>query len=317
MTKDNGIFIYQFIESSKVKNESYVKKLFDLGLIICFDLEDSIKNFENIISNSSSNLNIEVLNNIELLLKNYNVKNLGVRINESDTEECKKDISDLSTLVNNSIHLQMFLPKANSKNNISNIVEILNFYRVTNFEIIPIIESKNGVANISEIIKTSNYYISKIAFGHCDYNYDLGFFPFHHQDSVEYWKWIEIIINKINEDIIFINSPFLLLNDDNRFRQFLAILLGLKKNVGQITLGLRQSSICKNYQFKQIENPYLNFNITSSKIREYAIELITEYDKFKIPEKNFAINPDNKKLISPQEYLRAKELIAANFETKN
>ena len=43
-----GIQVYQFIDASRINSDQYVKKLLELELIICFDLEDSIKIFDNI-----------------------------------------------------------------------------------------------------------------------------------------------------------------------------------------------------------------------------------------------------------------------------
>ena len=140
--------------------------------------------------------------------------------------------------MNNSVHLQIFLPKVHSSLQIKIAVDALISMGINNYELIPIIESHKGIENLVQIMDSFNEHISKIAFGHCDYNYDCNIFPFIHQDSNKYWLWIKKIADRIGEKILFINSPFLKLNDHTGFTEVLKKLLSINEIVGQVTLGL-------------------------------------------------------------------------------
>lgn len=317
-TSNKSIKVYQFIEASKIRLAEYVNRLFDLELIICFDLEDSIKLVDDKSTIGVKYLKTNVFDNISRLLSDFHIKDFGVRINEINTEESTEDIILLSRLVNSSVHLQIFLPKVHTPSLVKSAIECFNFYKIKNFELIPIIESQKGFINLSEILKTGKDYISKIAFGHCDFNYDCRIFPFHHQDSTEYWQWIKVLTDRLDEEIVFINSPYLHLNYDQGLNDSLKKLLFFKKNAGQITLALRQSLICNNFFKIKLSNSTENYSKRDSDILlnvyDYANKIVNDYNKYRSEGKSFAIDPIKRQLISPQEYLSAKAIVEKRDE---
>lgn len=308
----NNIMVYQFIDDSKVLVKDYISKLVEHEIIICFDLEDSIKGFGNRIKSHTDKIKSNIFKNILFLLSHYPIKVLGIRINETDTDDFYADILLLKEISNYPIYLKLFLPKVKTKNDIQHTIDQINLRGIKNFEIIPIIESQKGINSLSEIVKCNLDNISKIAFGHCDYNYDCNVFPFFHQNSIEYWIWVKKISGALNDKMVLLNSPYLILNDDIGFIKMLKKLSGVRDTIGQITLSIKQSLLCKNFiesaMVKTTDNSDIKSEIILNKIN-YAVRLINEYNKYKVDGKNFSVNSENKKLISPQEYLKAKGTI--------
>lgn len=304
--------VYQFIDDSKALVNDYISKLIEHEIIICFDLEDSIKGFGNGIKSHTDKIKSNIFKNILFLLSHSSIKVLGIRINETDTDDFYADILLLKEISNYPIHLELFLPKVKTKNDIQHTIDRINSNGIKNFEIIPIIESQKGVDSLSEIVSCNLDNISKIAFGHCDYNYDCNLFPFFHQNSIEYWIWVKKISDVLNDKMIFLNSPYLMLNDDIGFNKMLKKLSGVRDTIGQITLSIKQSLLCNNFIesliVKTTDNSDIQTEITSNKIN-YAVRLVNDYNKYRVDGKSFSVNSENKRLISPQEYLKAKEII--------
>jgi hypothetical protein len=243
---------------------------------------------------------------------------VGIRINSAFSDFYSDDILQISKLSSNHSHINIFLLKISYSTDIVKTVKEIVSNKIQNFEIIPIIESIQGMNNLSSILSNNTQYISKVAFGHCDFNYDCNYFPFHHQDSEEYWNWVKNLIDKCGNEITFLNSPYLNLNDDD---YLVRILSGLKKATnksGQITLSLRQSKVCSlfNQQDYELSNK-LESRAREEEVHQFALYLINSFEQYKIDGKNFAIIPDIKKLISPQEYAKAKEIVMEKHAIKN
>lgn len=308
------IKIFQFINSSKVRDKNYINTILTYNAIICFDLEDSIKTAEN-------NLNLQrlsIYNDILELIRNYKVLELGIRINSIHDIFFLDDILQISNFSGYKIHLNIFLPKVSTVTDLKKIITEIELYRIHSFEIIPIIESKLGMKNLNSIFTEDLTYISKIAFGHCDYNYDCNYFPFHHQDSEKYWEWINEISQSCGNEFTFLNSPYLNLKDDDYLFEILFRLKKVRNRFGQITLSLRQSEICNLFNHQEFQLSYRSKpTIDSGIASQYAMHLVSNYEKYRVEKKNFAIIPGIKKLISPQEYAKAKEMLRVNNEIKN
>src|SRR3989339_31454 len=94
---------------------------------------------------------------------------------------------------------RVFIPKVEHKND---LIHVLNHLKLEVFEVIPIIETKEGFKNIEQIVSVTDYRFKSIAFGHCDYNFSLGHFPFYHQNTSEYWDWVKYLNdNCIDKDL--------------------------------------------------------------------------------------------------------------------
>lgn len=313
-TNNHHLKIYQFIDSSRVRNVDYINSLINCNTIICFDLEDSIKSDKN----NYQQIRTSVLNNISELICNYKISEIGIRINSTQSEVYQEDIYRISKLINEYCHINIFLPKVSTSSDFIKTTNALRSSKIQKFEVIPIIESKNGMNNLRDILLIKSPYFSKIAFGHCDYNLDCNYFPFFHQDSNEYWNWVNNLISACGNEITFLNSPYLNLKDDDYLMKILTRLKNMSGKSGQITLSLRQSKVCSSFNqqdYKFIDHPKSIVNVKD--VKNFAMDLVNKFEKYKVEGKNFAIVPETKNLISPQEYNKAKEIIRKFNENKN
>jgi len=198
---------YQFIKYNKDTSSAYLEKVHNTGAVICFDFEDGILNpFE---MKRSASLKEEArarfLSLYSLICASSNHIKVGIRLNSIRTSDFEKDLMKIKGKKVDSV----FAPKIEYHTDIHLLIDKLNDFNVRYKNLIPIIETKKGFENLENILQ-SNQKLTKIAFGHCDYNLDIGSYPFFHQDSREYWKWITAIVSKIEKyRIRLINSPYL------------------------------------------------------------------------------------------------------------
>ncbi|HZV69439.1 MAG TPA: aldolase/citrate lyase family protein [Saprospiraceae bacterium] len=302
--------IYQFI---RYDDNSLLQNLFDnadKNTIFCFDLEDSIQDSIQpantpFLKSSHRNILKSILEKIRI--HSVPVK-IGVRINGVDTTEYLQDIEALSE----SGHIStIFLPKANNADQVLDLQNRLQLSEVNYTEIIPVIETKSGLLNLESILKIKSNKITAIAFGHCDYNFDNGIYPFIHQDEREYWNWVIKMYKIIRHyQVTFVNSPFLKLRDDLSFRDMLSLLYSIcGDHFGQITLTGRQSKLCSSFipdKTKTItektDNP-LDLKVPES----YATDFIEAFGKSE-RKNGFAITPD-RMILSPHEFFASKQYL--------
>ena len=302
------VLTYHFVRTPTEGSELFFKRLSLLNAVVCFDLEDSIKTSS---GSLDSELKDKTRTKILNFLRNYNTHlsecRLGIRINKSNSYEFEKDISFLKSFSKFHKIDCIFLPKIEKPEDvILNTASLQNAGIIYN-DIIPIIESKKGLENLQQIISAAGDYFTRFAFGHCDFNLDNRIFPFHHQYSNQYWKWIDTILSTINQsNKIFINSPFLFLNDDTTFKWTLSQLSErCRKKFGQVTMTLNQSNICNNFQNqKKPTQPEEQFQ--PLRLNQTAEEIKKKYEMNVADDRSFAVDLVNKIVISPQEYLAAK-----------
>jgi len=301
---------YHFINIDKYRfsdSLEYIKTLNELGTYICFDLEDGIKC--NYLSSHKENI-IAVL---KLLNKEASKINLGIRINNPESKNFDDDLEFLQSF-NKYFNIEViFIPKVNNLRDIKFAIGNLKKRDINYCQVIPIIETKDGMNNVSEIGKASNILFNKLAFGHADYNYDMGKFPFSHQNSSTYWNWITCILSSIEPGgKSIINSPVLYLNNDKLFVQMLNKLNSICKNsFGQITLTINQTKLCGAFTNSHNCSSTI-FNFENNKKPEYIIE---NYKKYKLNNQLIAIEPGEGYLISPQEFNAAKKYFKLNAKS--
>ncbi len=299
---------YQFIKYNKKTTLNHLKKYFENNVILCFDFEDSIDNWvdfsqKNANKQSYRNLFIKIYNN---QLQKININKIAIRLN-NDSIELENDLRTFKGISVNSI----LFPKVEKISEIENLVKLLQKFNITYKEIIPIIESSVGISILYDLCDID--YINKIGFGHNDYNLSINIFPFFHQQSYEYWKWINKIQSILkNKNISFINSAFLELDNHNFFQSMIVHLKNkFGNNFGQFTLSSKQSKICNNISniknntslkklLKERLNLFNDENIAKEYIRNY---------EFANNGKGFSILNPNRTIFSPQEYLAAKNCI--------
>ncbi|HET8963424.1 MAG TPA: aldolase/citrate lyase family protein [Chitinophagales bacterium] len=291
----------------------HIEKVCISGAILCFDFEDGIMNPFN--KEMTSLLKEKAREDFIRLyyLMNNSIKNykIGVRLNNNYTSDFEKDLIAIGDKKFDSI----FLPKTEQLQDIDFILDKLNIYNIEYKNIIPIIESKDGMENLDSILQ-SNTGIKKIAFGHCDYNLNLNIYPFFHQDSWEYWKWINVLISISNKyEVQIINSPYLNIFNTDFYSSMLNYIVKKKNQFcGQVTLTTHQSELCNSITpSKELFTVHLENKNQISADKSFAINLISE---FELNNKLKGLTKSQNNLISPQEYLASKQFIKDNRQIK-
>ncbi|HAM97017.1 MAG TPA: hypothetical protein DCQ26_00245 [Marinilabiliales bacterium] len=289
---------YHFSKDIKEGFLGFFNDIILLNGFLCFDFEDSISLKENKERLKEQNSHRDFLiNEIEKLSNITLYNHIGFRINSVKSKIYKNDLNALNAL--KEIHT-VFIPKVEHKND---LIHVLNHLKLEVFEVIPIIETKEGFKNIEQIVSVTDYRFKSIAFGHCDYNFSLGHFPFYHQNTSEYWDWVKYLNdNCIDKDLGLINSPVLELNNYNLFYNNLIQCAGFSQIIGQITLCKSQTRTCNSFQKECDEIKNLE-EFKSEKLD--AKSLIYQYENNIICGKTFAID-QNRTILSPQEYKAAK-----------
>lgn len=278
---------------------------------LCFDLEDSIQD----VFNSKRNPDLKAYyrkllqNIISSCTTDLATLKIGVRINSDNNKEQALDLKFLNNL--RTIHT-VLLPKTESGKQIMDLINELKKNNINYKEIIPIIETKVGITNLESIAKVKSPKIKRIAFGHCDYNLDVKHFPFFHQNSREYWSWIEKIVSIIKPyGLKFVNSPFLELKNDLGFEKMLSSLFSIcGLDGGQIVLTFNQATACyKNSgqaipHFNKLPNR-LNMKAEHSFAKTF-IELFENGNN----DQAFTITGEKRIFLSPQEYIAAQNFVS-------
>lgn len=300
--------IYQFVKYNKDTTPHHFKKYENKSddLIICFDFEDGIQNIQD--RSKTSKLKEHHRKYFTLLAQKLKTKNIniGLRLNPQGTSEFEKDILAIKGMDIYSI----IIPKAGNHKSLAASIAALIKNNIQYHEIIPVIESKSGLDNLEQIITHNR--IKHIIFGHCDYNLDLNIFPFFHNDSYEYWKWIHAIITITNKySICFINSTSLSLDNAAFFSAMIDYLNEITNdNFGQVTLNDMHTHLCLN----QSTNSTISFNkLLKNRLQLYpskrfANKLINDFEKGNTGK---GLTKTKHRIISYQEYISAKKFLAS------
>ena len=306
---------YHYIDYFKEGLPDYIRKIRNNSHIICLDLEDSIQDVihpENTFSMRERSRDM-----IRKILSNniYENEKFALRINSISSTDFDQDIALLSEEKIRTKIYSLLLPKTESKKELIAILQILNDKKIEVEEIVLIMETGPALENINPILSTDNKRIKKIALGHCDLNLNMGYFPFQHQDSIQYWNWVKYLVNSAETSGIgFINSPFLDLNNDDAFNLMLSQLDTIcSLPYAQCVLTSHQACLCSEFTGRY----YSDNNFTSSKkdiilneieLTELAIKIIKDYEEYNI-KKGFTVTRSERVLISPHEYISAKNYL--------
>lgn len=302
---------YQFIKYDKNTSIKNIEKVLNSGAVICFDFEDGILNPLNM--DMSAPLKEEARKQFirlySLIHNSFASARIGIRINNLFTSDFAKD---LFVTGGKSIDT-IFLPKIEQPSDVKLIIKYLNECKVEYKNLIPIIETKIGLKNLERILQT-NQRPGKIAFGHCDYNLDIDAYPFYHQDSWEYWKWISSFISVgCKYEVQIINSPYLHIENEEFFSSMLDYIATKKSHFsGQVTLTTRQSELC-NYRiaFNKNFKDYLDNRNKIAVDKKFALDLVAEFES---NNKLKGLSKSKERLISLQEFKASKRFIHDNRE---
>ncbi len=264
---------YFFVKYNRFTTLEHLKKFIGTGSVICFDFEDSIQD-----SQKKNELRSNFTRILNELLPQPNDFKIGLRINSSLPNLFK----DLETIKGQKLH-SLLIPKVEESQDIQAIKQQLDSNNTRYEEIIPIIESKTGLNHLESITNQLPSKVKKIGFGHCDYNLSINRFPLFHQDSKQYWKWVnEFAKILLPKNVSFVNSAFLDLNNHTFFKKILLQIHEIfGNNCGQFTLTTNQAIIAENFIPRK---PTINFNnllkdhLDLSVPRKYAEELISNFE---------------------------------------
>lgn len=297
--------VFQFIKYFAEDFQNYLNKISHSNAILAFDLEDSIQDINEIATSSLKAKYRSILKTILADRKTDFSRPIAVRVNSLKTNDFMLDIEMLGETANREIHTIMF-PKIETPDEIMNIVKILRTNAKIHYsEIAVFIETVRGVANLPSIVSLPLKDFIKIIFGHADFNFDNQLFPFFHQDSDEYWRWVREMVRVVEGGgRSFINSPCFCLDDDLLFNHILLKLESIcKKEFGQLTLNYHQSLLCDEFIRKRPRDLYQAKKTTPDSV-EYAGNLIKLTEKFNQGKGLTIINKSV--LVTPQEYKMAK-----------
>jgi citrate lyase beta subunit len=304
---------YHFIKYDKNTSPEFVLRRNESDATLCFDFEDSIQNW--ILPQKNSELKAEYRNYFRKLFTGNSSQlqncKIGIRLNSESSGEQIFDVRTLQSVKDFLKIHSILLPKTEDCEQVIRLIENLDKLKILYDEIIPIIESKNGLNNLPDIAKLYPQKIRNIGFGHCDYNLDIGAFPFFHQESIEYWRWIHKLFSILDiNHIRIINSAYLQLENHSYFQKMLGYMKSIcGDNFAQFTLTFRQSIQCRDFiEHGNIEYKKINERLNLRPVRSNAESLI---DKFETEDHHigFAVTRENRILISPQEYVSAKNFI--------
>lgn len=309
---------YHFINYRQDRLKEYLKYIQDDNSVICFDLEDSIQDV------FQPERNSRLKQSCRDFIKDYFFKNemsldflFGLRLNSFHSDEFAKDIDLLLEISNKTRISSLFLTKAESITELTELNRILDEKKINCDEIVAVIETKKGFDKLTEIVSVEIKRLKKIAFGHCDFNLDNGIFPFHHQNSAEYWEWIDrilkVIVSKRAARLGFINSPYLELDDDEGFLNMLSGMRELcKEKFFQITLTHNQTRLCR----EQFSNGKLKFEFKNENIldiKEYALKITKDFNDHSL-RNSFVLSGEKRKLISPHEFKASENYLRSSDE---
>jgi len=297
---------YQFIKYDKNTLVKHIEKVSATGAVVCFDFEDGIVNPLEI--DKTSELKDEARKQFRILYSlirslSDDIK-IGIRLNNTGTADFEKDLIALKGTVLDSI----FTPKAEQSSQVQLIISQLNEFNIEYQNLVPIIETKKGLENLEDILE-SNKIIRRIAFGHCDYNLSIGAYPFFHQDSWQYWKWLAELESKTEKyNVGLLNSVYLNFGNEIFYCSMLDYLAKRKCFHGQLTLTTRQSElcICRNAGWMNFRDLLENRNLISTGIQA-AYDLVSEFETHN---KHKGLSKLNNMFISLQEYIASKKFIS-------
>lgn len=297
---------FYFTKYDAETNSKHLFKYAKDRTVICFDLEDSVDCW--IRKENNPSLKKEKREILTALLSGWKdeMKDMrtAVRINPSGSPEQINDIHSLQQIANISF---IIIPKVNSLSDIEVALTNLSNSNLKYSEIIPVIESKEGLRNLELILKSFPQ-IKKIFFGHYDYNLDIKAFPFFHQDSIEYWKWVLKMIETAKlHDVLFINSPYTKLNDLGFFTAMLNYLFTISKGeFGQVTMNSAQTNACNSFHCSETaEVESIADNRHSYRYDQEELKAVIDNFENGNDGKAFTIIKDNE-ILSPHEYECAK-----------
>jgi HpcH/HpaI aldolase/citrate lyase family len=299
----SSVVPYHFVQQREAADFGRFYSLFQAatpyGGYLCFDLEDSLAASTEAATNARKAQGRSAFRAFFSAPFGPDPARTVLRINGAQTPHFAADIELLRELP--SFHA-VILPKANSA---AQVQQVLDALPPAVERLIPIIETAEGMANVAAISALPDARLTAIAFGHCDLNLSLGHFPFHHQDSAQYWQWVATLDHALTANGIgLLNSPLLHLADGAAFSTSLHHLATYPSATGQITLSLVQTRWCAARPAVPDTAPSIEYAVPPQ-AKLLARRLITDAQAYALPNSALALTPE-RVVVSPQEVQAAQ-----------
>ncbi len=287
-----SITLYQCIPSYKpLPTVRLIKSLAGSDCKIHLDLEDSIQDVQN--PELTPKLKANARQDFADIIRNLPNQKISLRVNSIRSNEFQKD-KELLWQYGDNIE-SVFLPKVES----SEDLEIFSKEFSDGYKLNLIVETQRGVDNIDEILSSKlKDKIGYVFFGNYDYHLDTNTFPITEQYTLEYWKIVEPIISKVeNNKMNFGNSPYANIADTNCLDFALMQLTKLcKRNFALMSLHKIQTN-----HFQKLLNEW-NLNNSISEKNNQNDFTLQSFTNNKQKGRSFAYD-SKKRIITPQEYL--------------
>jgi hypothetical protein len=263
-----------------------------LGCRVLLDLEDSISDViapgKSALLKQGARIELAKIFTLNPLFK------FDVRVNSPCSDEYEKDMELINHFIKNV--KSIFIPKTD---NPETIYKVLND-ALGDVLVNPIIETLDGFKNRESICAPRiSGRIEFFFFGNYDFHLDANIFPIREQHSDAYWKVAGSLIETVEKNFHFGNSPYSYIPDLATLQYSLNRLKGLcRKPFAVMSLHKKQTLEYKRLQAGSFDNPAPLLANTHSRVRE-------TYISGRLKGRSFSIDRETRRIITPQEYLLA------------
>lgn len=298
----------------------FVKRLDSKGVMTILDLEDSAQDpFDKI---KTRDLKIGARENFLELVHSKNwtgdeFKNLiYVRVNSSDTEFFKEDISTVLKIQQCGFPIAgIFLPMVESYQEIEHTIFLLSEHSSeSSLEVVPMIETKKGMQDLQKLLESdvNKNHFSKVHYGHFDYCLDANLWPFPDPDQSTFWDIIKPMVNLIaSYDKTYVHTPFPFPNNPQLFWKASKNLIKLFPNSDIWVCTLNSELSISKEDISLPELVIKDEEISSQKIIEEAQLIKKQFLDGRANRRSFGVSEN--RFIPPHQYFAAENYLN-NFE---
>jgi citrate lyase beta subunit len=237
---------------------------------------------------------------------------IGVRLNRLSDAESAADLAALKETARRGVRLAaVVVTKVEGPSELRDWTRLLSENSVSYDLLIPIVETVAGLANLDEICAAAlELRLPWIVYGHYDYAFDAGWWPFPDDRDPAYWQHVEPIIQRIEAaGLGYIQPPFFRLRRLDEFAALLGRLAGTcRRQFGVLTFGRHQTAVAAGTE----QPPVLSeprSNPPASDHRARARALIATFEAHRRPSASFAVDPSTGEFIAPHIYLAARRFL--------
>ncbi|MBL4755547.1 MAG: hypothetical protein JKY52_18375, partial [Flavobacteriales bacterium] len=286
-----NITLYQSIPSHRpLPTLRLIKSLLNTNCKVALDLEDGIQDILN--PALTTGLKEQARKDFAEIIHQLPHKKISLRINAIRSNEFQKDLALLHQYAD---HIEsIIIPKTETSEDLAIFCKAFGPTHKINL----VVETQRGIDNIDEILN-SNYsdLIEFVFFGNYDFHLDNNTYPITEQGSLNYWSIVEPIIASVeSHKKSFGNSPYANIADTDCLDfALMQLKKRCKRKFGMMSLHKTQTT----YIQKNIANNG-TVKTHSNRINHDTFTLESFVNN---TQKGRSFAFDNKRIITPQEYL--------------